>query len=94
MDSLDLLSFVETLSRRTGIRIDDEDTLQFTAVREHRLSGRPLKVSVCRPQHTTEARRRLAPLWYRPAGRQQPACARRVMETTACHAFCALGVLP
>ncbi|MHB6904433.1 hypothetical protein [Streptomyces sp. CB02959] len=26
MDSLDFLSFVEILSERTGIRIDDEDT--------------------------------------------------------------------
>ncbi len=26
LDSLDFLSFIETLSRRTGVRIDDEDT--------------------------------------------------------------------
>jgi acyl carrier protein len=26
MDSLDLLSFMESLSERTGVRIDDEDT--------------------------------------------------------------------
>ncbi|QNE79064.1 acyl carrier protein [Streptomyces finlayi] len=32
MDSLDFLSFVETLSERTGIRIDDEDTPQLTTL--------------------------------------------------------------
>ncbi|MCX5435311.1 acyl carrier protein [Streptomyces sp. NBC_00063] len=32
MDSMDLLSFVETLSERTGIRIDDEDTPQLTTL--------------------------------------------------------------
>ncbi|MFE7896845.1 acyl carrier protein [Streptomyces sp. NPDC057424] len=32
MDSLDFLGFVETLSERTGIRIDDEDTPQLTTL--------------------------------------------------------------
>lgn len=32
MDSLDFLSFVENLSRRTGIRIDDEDTPQLATL--------------------------------------------------------------
>ncbi|MFF3517913.1 acyl carrier protein [Streptomyces sp. NPDC002573] len=32
MDSLDFLSFIETLSKRTGIRIDDEDTPQLTTL--------------------------------------------------------------
>ncbi|MGW1159765.1 acyl carrier protein [Streptomyces sp. NPDC002513] len=32
MDSLDFLSFIETLSERTGIRIDDEDTPQLTTL--------------------------------------------------------------
>ncbi|WP_329317021.1 acyl carrier protein [Streptomyces sp. NBC_01262] len=32
MDSLDFLSFVEALSERTGIRIDDEDTPQLTTL--------------------------------------------------------------
>ncbi|MFF9481536.1 acyl carrier protein [Streptomyces sp. NPDC014733] len=32
MDSLDFLSFIETLSERTGIRIDDEDTTQLTTL--------------------------------------------------------------
>ncbi|TQK49984.1 phosphopantetheine binding protein [Streptomyces sp. SLBN-118] len=32
MDSLDFLSFVETLGERTGIRIDDEDTVFFTTL--------------------------------------------------------------
>ncbi|MDW4906699.1 acyl carrier protein [Streptomyces sp. ADMS] len=32
MDSLDFLSFVETLSERTGVRIDDEDTPQLTTL--------------------------------------------------------------
>ncbi|MCK8437236.1 acyl carrier protein [Streptomyces sp. D2-8] len=32
MDSLDFLGFIETLSKRTGIRIDDEDTPQLTTL--------------------------------------------------------------
>ncbi|WP_238570707.1 hypothetical protein [Streptomyces inhibens] len=32
MDSLDFLSFVEILSGRTGIRIDDEDTPRLTTL--------------------------------------------------------------
>ncbi|MEJ8655600.1 MULTISPECIES: acyl carrier protein [Streptomyces] len=32
MDSLDFLSFVETLSERTGVRIEDEDTPQLTTL--------------------------------------------------------------
>ncbi|WP_331767982.1 acyl carrier protein [Embleya sp. NBC_00896] len=32
MDSLDFLSFVETLSKRTGIRIDDEDAPRLTTM--------------------------------------------------------------
>jgi acyl carrier protein len=32
MDSLDFLSFVEALSERSGIRIDDEDTPQLTTL--------------------------------------------------------------
>ncbi|MBU3865774.1 acyl carrier protein [Streptomyces sp. 4503] len=32
LDSLDFLSFVETLSRRTGVRIDDEDTPRLTTL--------------------------------------------------------------
>ncbi|MCX4585733.1 acyl carrier protein [Streptomyces sp. NBC_01481] len=32
MDSLDFLSFVETLGARTGIRIDDEDTPHLTTL--------------------------------------------------------------
>ncbi|MEU9124986.1 acyl carrier protein [Streptomyces sp. NPDC048506] len=32
MDSLDFLSFIETLSDRTGVRIDDEDTPQLTTL--------------------------------------------------------------
>ncbi|MEU2158293.1 acyl carrier protein [Streptomyces sp. NPDC019396] len=32
MDSLDFLSFVETLSERTGVRIDDEDTPRLTTL--------------------------------------------------------------
>ncbi|WP_367325745.1 acyl carrier protein [Streptomyces sp. HUAS ZL42] len=32
MDSLDFLSFIETLSERTGIRIDDEETPQLTTL--------------------------------------------------------------
>ncbi|MEU0398044.1 acyl carrier protein [Streptomyces sp. NPDC006208] len=32
MDSLDFLSFVEILSERTGIRIDDEDTVHLTTL--------------------------------------------------------------
>ncbi|MCF3142516.1 acyl carrier protein [Streptomyces platensis] len=32
MDSLDFLSFVENLSGRTGIRIDDEDTPRLTTL--------------------------------------------------------------
>ncbi|QKV97336.1 acyl carrier protein [Streptomyces sp. NA02950] len=32
MDSLDFLSFIETLGERTGIRIDDEDTPQLTTL--------------------------------------------------------------
>ncbi|GAU69836.1 acyl carrier protein [Streptomyces sp. NBRC 110611] len=32
MDSLDFLSFIETLSERTGIRIDDEDTPRLTTL--------------------------------------------------------------
>jgi acyl carrier protein len=32
MDSLDFLSFIETLSERTGVRIDDEDTPQLTTL--------------------------------------------------------------
>ncbi|WP_328404220.1 acyl carrier protein [Streptomyces sp. NBC_00390] len=32
MDSLDFLSFIETLSERAGIHIDDEDTPRFTTL--------------------------------------------------------------
>ncbi|MEU2429368.1 acyl carrier protein [Streptomyces sp. NPDC007861] len=32
MDSLDFLSFVETLGERTGVRIEDEDTPQLTTL--------------------------------------------------------------
>ncbi|MEU2980923.1 acyl carrier protein [Streptomyces hirsutus] len=32
MDSLDFLSFIETLSERTRIRIDDEDSPQLTTL--------------------------------------------------------------
>ncbi|WBO62186.1 acyl carrier protein [Streptomyces camelliae] len=32
MDSLDYLGFIEILSERTGIRIDDEDTPQLTTL--------------------------------------------------------------
>ncbi len=32
MDSLDFLSFIETLSERTGVRIDDEDTPSLTTL--------------------------------------------------------------
>ncbi|WP_338676530.1 acyl carrier protein [Streptomyces sp. SCSIO 30461] len=32
MDSLDFLSFVETLSERTGVRIDDEDAPRLTTL--------------------------------------------------------------
>ncbi|MDX3633441.1 MULTISPECIES: acyl carrier protein [Streptomyces] len=32
MDSLDFLSFVEVLSERTGLRIEDEDTPQLTTL--------------------------------------------------------------
>ncbi|MGW5114259.1 acyl carrier protein [Streptomyces noursei] len=32
MDSLDFLSFIEILSERTGIRIDDEDTPRLTTL--------------------------------------------------------------
>ncbi|MFB7223579.1 acyl carrier protein [Streptomyces sp. NPDC056227] len=32
MDSLDFLSCVETLSERTGVRIDDEDTPRLTTL--------------------------------------------------------------
>ncbi|MGV4926340.1 MULTISPECIES: acyl carrier protein [unclassified Streptomyces] len=32
MDSLEFLHYVETLSERTGIRIDDEDTPQLTTL--------------------------------------------------------------
>jgi acyl carrier protein len=32
MDSLDFLRFIETLSERTGIRIDDEDTPRLTTL--------------------------------------------------------------
>ncbi|MGW7363502.1 acyl carrier protein [Streptomyces sp. NPDC054841] len=32
MDSLDFLGFVETLSERTGVRIEDEDTPQLTTL--------------------------------------------------------------
>ncbi|AWN30533.1 MULTISPECIES: phosphopantetheine-binding protein [unclassified Streptomyces] len=32
MDSLDFLSFIEILSGRTGIRIDDEDTVHLTTL--------------------------------------------------------------
>ncbi|MFB7462940.1 acyl carrier protein [Streptomyces sp. NPDC056224] len=32
MDSLDFLSFVETLSGRTGVRIDDEDAPRLTTL--------------------------------------------------------------
>ncbi|MFF4585683.1 acyl carrier protein [Streptomyces sp. NPDC001388] len=32
MDSLDFLSFVEVLSERSGIRIDDEDTPRLTTL--------------------------------------------------------------
>ncbi|HET6358063.1 acyl carrier protein [Streptomyces sp.] len=32
MDSLDFLSFVENLSARTGVRIDDEDTPHLTTL--------------------------------------------------------------
>ncbi|MCX4458930.1 acyl carrier protein [Streptomyces sp. NBC_01340] len=32
MDSLDFLSFIETLSERTGVRIEDEDTPQLTTL--------------------------------------------------------------
>lgn len=32
LDSLDFLSFIETLSERAGIRIDDEDTPKLTTL--------------------------------------------------------------
>ncbi|MET8572906.1 phosphopantetheine-binding protein [Streptomyces sp. NPDC004783] len=32
MDSLDFLSFVEVLSERSGIRIEDEDTTRLTTL--------------------------------------------------------------
>ncbi|MFF7490095.1 acyl carrier protein [Streptomyces luteogriseus] len=32
MDSLDFLSFVEVLSERSGVRIDDEDTTRLTTL--------------------------------------------------------------
>jgi acyl carrier protein len=32
MDSLDFLSFIETLSERTGVRIEDEDTSQLATL--------------------------------------------------------------
>lgn len=32
MDSLDFLRFIETLSERAGIRIDDEDTPKLTTL--------------------------------------------------------------
>ncbi|OIK26160.1 acyl carrier protein [Streptomyces malaysiense] len=32
MDSLDFLGFIETLSERTGLRIDDEDTPYLTTL--------------------------------------------------------------
>lgn len=32
LDSLDFLSFVETLGERTGVRIDDEDTPRLTTL--------------------------------------------------------------
>jgi acyl carrier protein len=32
LDSLDFLTFVETLGERTGIRIDDEDTPRLTTL--------------------------------------------------------------
>lgn len=32
MDSLDFLSFIEVLSERTGVRIEDEDTPQLTTL--------------------------------------------------------------
>ncbi|MFE9924832.1 acyl carrier protein [Streptomyces sp. NPDC005774] len=32
MDSLDFLSFVEVLSERSGLRIDDEDTPRLTTL--------------------------------------------------------------
>ncbi|MEW2250617.1 acyl carrier protein [Streptomyces sp. NPDC014776] len=32
MDSLDFLSFVEVLSERSGVRIDDEDTPRLTTL--------------------------------------------------------------
>ncbi|MER8161819.1 acyl carrier protein [Streptomyces sp. NPDC094472] len=32
LDSLDFLSFIETLSERTGVRIDDEDTPRLTTL--------------------------------------------------------------
>ncbi|MFF4603199.1 acyl carrier protein [Streptomyces sp. NPDC001339] len=32
LDSLDFLSFIEILGRRTGIRIDDEDTPNLTTL--------------------------------------------------------------
>ncbi|MFE2183434.1 acyl carrier protein [Streptomyces sp. NPDC059455] len=32
LDSLDFLSFIETLSQRTGVRIDDEDTPRLTTL--------------------------------------------------------------
>ncbi|MEU8677772.1 phosphopantetheine-binding protein [Streptomyces sp. NPDC048560] len=32
MDSLDFLSFVEVLSERSGVRIEDEDTPQLTTL--------------------------------------------------------------
>ncbi|WSB05660.1 acyl carrier protein [Streptomyces sp. NBC_01794] len=32
MDSLDFLSFIEALSERTGVRIEDEDTPQLTTL--------------------------------------------------------------
>ncbi|MFE9171735.1 acyl carrier protein [Streptomyces kebangsaanensis] len=34
LDSLDFLSFVETLSERTGLRIDEEDYPRLTALRD------------------------------------------------------------
>ncbi|MGW4075804.1 acyl carrier protein [Streptomyces asiaticus] len=32
LDSLDFLSFIETLSQRTGVRIDDEDAPRLTTL--------------------------------------------------------------
>ncbi|WP_112467449.1 acyl carrier protein [Streptomyces triticisoli] len=34
LDSLDFLSFVETLSERTGLRIDEEDYPRLTALHD------------------------------------------------------------